>query len=165
MRSFINVLAAVPAILAAPVMLDARQSAATIADSWIIRLNNDAVLADALGPITEALGVQPTHTYEIGNFKGLSVDGIADALGLLANIASVASIEPNTIVTTSELTTQSNAPYGLGRISHREPGSTDYIYDTSAGEGTWSYIIDTVSHMHHLNYESVANVEFAGYLH
>jgi hypothetical protein len=154
MRSVLSLLAAVPAIFAAPQLgllnnapelLSVGEGADTIADSWIIRLNDNAVLADALGPITAALGVEPTHTYEIGNFKGLSVDGVADALSLLSNIGSVASIEPNTVVTTSELTSQANPPYGLARISHREPGANEYIYDTSAGEGTYAYVIDTVS--------------------
>lgn len=70
--------------------------------------------------------------------------GVDNLLGLVANIASIESIEPNTRVTTSALVTQSNVPsYGLARISHRENGATDYVYDDSAGEGTFSYIIDT----------------------
>lgn len=32
---------------------------------------------------------------------------------------------------------------GLGRISHVAKGNTTYAYDSSAGEGTCSYIIDT----------------------
>jgi len=43
----------------------------------------------------------------------------------------------------SALTTQSGAPYGLGRISHRAPGSTSYIYDTTAGSGVTVFVIDT----------------------
>lgn len=43
----------------------------------------------------------------------------------------------------SAYTTQSNAPWGLARISHRARGSTGYTYDTSAGSGTCSYIVDT----------------------
>jgi len=39
--------------------------------------------------------------------------------------------------------TQSNAPWGLARISHRARGSTTYVYDDSAGRNTCSYIIDT----------------------
>jgi oryzin len=42
-----------------------------------------------------------------------------------------------------ELTIQADADWGLGAISHREPGSTDYIYDTAAGEGTFAYVVDT----------------------
>ena len=40
-------------------------------------------------------------------------------------------------------TTQSGAPWGLARISQRTSGKTSYTYDSSAGEGTCSYIIDT----------------------
>ena len=40
-------------------------------------------------------------------------------------------------------TTQTSAGYGLARISHRSKTTTGYTYDTSAGAGTCSYIIDT----------------------
>lgn len=40
---------------------------------------------------------------------------------------------------------QPNPPYGLARISHRKKGTNVYIYDDSAGEETYAYIIDTVS--------------------
>lgn len=46
-------------------------------------------------------------------------------------------------------TTQRGAPWGLGTISHRSAGSTDYVYDTSAGAGTFAYVVDSgvqVSH-------------------
>lgn len=43
----------------------------------------------------------------------------------------------------NEYVTESDAPWGLGRISHTEPGSTEYTYDSTAGAGTCSYIIDT----------------------
>ncbi|KAK3346930.1 peptidase S8/S53 domain-containing protein [Lasiosphaeria hispida] len=39
--------------------------------------------------------------------------------------------------------TQANAPWGLGRISHRIPGSSDYVYDNSGGEGIRVYVVDT----------------------
>ncbi|KAH7125756.1 alkaline proteinase [Dendryphion nanum] len=41
------------------------------------------------------------------------------------------------------LTTQSGATWGLGAISHRTGSSTSYIYDTSAGEGTFAYVVDS----------------------
>lgn len=47
------------------------------------------------------------------------------------------------MMTTFGAVTQSDAPWGLGRISHTEPGSSEYVYDSSAGDGTCSYIIDT----------------------
>jgi oryzin len=43
----------------------------------------------------------------------------------------------------SALTTQTNSTWGLGTISHRTPNSSQYIYDSSAGSGTYAYILDT----------------------
>lgn len=146
MRSFLKLLAAVPAVLAAPVLLESRQED-SIAGSWIVRLRENSILADVLGEATQALGVEATHTYDFGNFKGFSVDGVADALGLLTNIASIASVEPNKRMSIDALTSQANPPWGLGRISHRENVASPYIYDDSAGAGTFAYIVDTVSRL------------------
>lgn len=150
MRSFLTFLLALPAALAAPVgrpTIDTRQAdASTLAGSWIVKVRQNAVLADVVSQVVSAAGVDAKRTFEFGNFKGFSIDGISDLTSLVANIAAIESIEPNQIVRTNALVTQENVPsYGLARISHREPGSTSYVYDDSAGEGTFSYIIDTVS--------------------
>lgn len=52
-------------------------------------------------------------------------------------------VEEDAIVTISNVVQQYNATWGLGRISHTEPGATTYAYDDVAGEGTCAYIIDT----------------------
>ena len=54
------------------------------------------------------------------------------------------------------LTTQTGAPYGLGRISHTAKGSTSYVYDTTAGAGTCSYVIDTGIYTAHAEFEGRA---------
>ena len=54
------------------------------------------------------------------------------------------------------VTTQPNAPWGLGRISHRQAGSSDYVYDSTAGEGTCAYIIDTGLYAAHSEFEGRA---------
>jgi hypothetical protein len=41
----------------------------------------------------------------------------------------------------SEFVTQPNAPLGLAGISSRTPEPTDYVYDESAGDGTFSYVM------------------------
>lgn len=145
MRSFFNILLALPAALAAPVVLDTRQ-ADQIANSWIVRVDQDAVLADVVSQVTQAAGIESAkHTYEFGNFKAFSIEGVSDLLAVVANIASIQSIEPNTVVRTNARTQQNNVPsYGLARISQRElTDPTTYFYDDSAGAGTFSYIIDT----------------------
>lgn len=38
---------------------------------------------------------------------------------------------------------QSNADWGLARLSSQTPGTTTYSYDGSAGAGTCAFIIDT----------------------
>lgn len=52
----------------------------------------------------------------------------------------VASVEADQIWRTYALTTQSSVPsWGLGAISHRAgAGSTSYVYDSSAGSGTYA---------------------------
>jgi hypothetical protein len=46
-----------------------------------------------------------------------------------------------------ETKTQVNATWGLGRISHIEPGQNNYLYDSTAGEGTCVYV---ASHLRNL---------------
>jgi oryzin len=53
--------------------------------------------------------------------------------------------------------TQNPATWGLGRLSHRDPGSTDYMYDGSAGEGTYAYMIDTGLYTGHFEFEGRAS--------
>lgn len=58
-------------------------------------------------------------------------------------------IEPNRVIKTDTptsldrraLVTQTPAAASLARISHRQPGFTNYIYDSSAGSDTWVYVI------------------------
>jgi hypothetical protein len=146
MRSFINLLLAVPAALAAPVLLETRQ-ADSILGSWIVRVNEGSVLSEVVSQVTSAAGsgASAKHMYDFGSFKGFSIDGVSDLTSIVANIASIQSIERNTVVRTSALVTQENVPsYGLARISSDKNAANSYIYDSSAGEGTYAYIIDTV---------------------
>lgn len=38
---------------------------------------------------------------------------------------------------------ESDSPWGLARISSRTPNASTYFYDDVAGEGTYTYIIDS----------------------
>lgn len=49
----------------------------------------------------------------------------------------------------SAIVTQSGAEWGLGRISHRQSPSTQYVYDDSAGRGTYAYVIDSGININH----------------
>ncbi|KAL2673963.1 hypothetical protein Neosp_012409 [[Neocosmospora] mangrovei] len=54
------------------------------------------------------------------------------------------------------LTTQQGATWGLGTISHREPGSTSYTYDTSAGANSYAYVVDSGVQVNHSEFEGRA---------
>lgn len=62
-------------------------------------------------------------------------------------------IEEDAVVTISTVVQQYNATWGLGRISHREAGSSTYLYDDTAGEGTCSYVIDTGIYVEHPEFQ------------
>ncbi|KAJ4179603.1 hypothetical protein NW755_012328 [Fusarium falciforme] len=54
------------------------------------------------------------------------------------------------------LTTQQSAPWGLGAISHREPGSNSYTYDTSAGAKSYAYVVDSGVQIDHSEFQGRA---------
>lgn len=82
-----------------------------------------------------------------GSFDDVTIEEIRKS-------ADVAHVEEDQIWYLDALTTQKGAPWGLGSISHKGQASTDYIYDTSAGSGTYAYVVDTGI--------NVAHVEFGG---
>jgi hypothetical protein len=49
---------------------------------------------------------------------------------------------------------QTNATWGLARVSNRQPGGSTYTYDDSAGEGTCAYVIDTGIWTDHIEFEN-----------
>jgi subtilisin family serine protease len=52
--------------------------------------------------------------------------------------------------------TQSSSTWGLARISNKTPGKSAYTYDSSAGTGTCSYVIDTGIYVAHPEFEGRA---------
>lgn len=59
-------------------------------------------------------------------------------------------------MTKRDVTTQANAPWGLGTVSHRKQGATDYVYDARAGEGTYAYVVDSGIRTSHVEFEGRA---------
>lgn len=41
-------------------------------------------------------------------------------------------------------------------MSHRQPGSTNYVYDSNAGEGTFAYVVDSGIRTSHVEFEGRA---------
>ncbi|KAI0548839.1 subtilase [Xylaria curta] len=91
-------------------------------------------------------------TYNIKDFNAYAVEMDAQTLAEIKAHPQVAEVEQDQVwhlfdepheLSERALTTQSGATWGLGTISHRNSGSTSYIYDSSAGAGTYAYIVDT----------------------
>jgi len=147
MRSFLlRILAALPVIFAAPVVNKKRQDVENpIPGAWIVRLNPDVAIAKAVENAENTAAINTTYAYGFPGFKGFAFEGSeADVDAIIDSMPNVISVEPDSVVSIGALTTQASAPWGLARISHRARGATTYIYDTTAGSGTYSYIIDTV---------------------
>lgn len=71
--------------------------------------------------------------------------------------SQVKYVEPERIYRASELVTQSDVPsWGLARTSSGEPGTTDYTYDSTAGEGIFVYGVDTGIDIEHADFEGRA---------
>lgn len=140
-----------------------------IPNKYIVKIQSTA----KIDTILSLLKVSALQTYQIGDFKGFTVELSDDVVKVLQAAPGVVSIEQDAVIQPMMYiehlekkgsVTQSNAPWGLGRISHQKPGSTDYTYDSMAGAGTCAYVIDTGISTSHPDFEGRASflANFAG---
>ncbi|KAI0629713.1 peptidase S8/S53 domain-containing protein [Trametes polyzona] len=117
-------------------------------------------LADMLGGIT--------HVYD-AHVKGYAGKFSEATIEQLRTMPEVEYVEKDQIVRTLEIpdfevekhTTQTKAPWGLARISHREKLTlgtfTKYEYNPEGGEGVDVYVIDTGININHVEFEGRAS--------
>nr|AJD23188.1 alkaline protease [Onygena corvina] len=87
-------------------------------------------------------GVQKSFDFQ--GFKGYTGTFDESTIQAITQNSAVDYVEVDRVVKTTAITTQRNAPsWGLGRISHRQANSSDYVYDSSAGSGITIYGVDT----------------------
>ncbi|KAI1807198.1 oryzin precursor [Daldinia bambusicola] len=141
MRSLGALLLTPLAVLAAPIL---ETDGEVIPGKWIAVLKPYNTTGQLFSTMTGVLGgVAPVHSYDMGSFQGYSFAASDDVINSVANIDEVAYVTPDVKVSIASTTTQTSAPWNLARISHRAPGATTYVYDDSAGAGTFAYILDT----------------------
>ncbi|KAI8323136.1 serine protease 1 [Martensiomyces pterosporus] len=72
--------------------------------------------------------------------------------------SDIAYVEKDSVVYASD--TQNNAPWGLARISHRQPlgfGTFNkYVHDPKGGDGITVYVVDTGINVKHVDFEGRA---------
>ncbi|KAF2275330.1 subtilisin-like protease-like protein [Westerdykella ornata] len=81
--------------------------------------------------------------FGFGDFHGYSGGFDEATIEELRKLPEVLNIEEDTIMTTLEIKTQANSPWGLASISSKSGTGTDYLYDETAGAGTYVYVVDT----------------------
>lgn len=104
-----------------------------------------------------------TNSYAFKSFSGYAGAFDDATIEEIRNSAEVAAVEEDAVWELYELTTQADAPWGLGSISHQTENSTDYIYDTAGGVGTYAYIIDTGLLTTHVEFEGRASLGYNAY--
>ncbi|KAL7923737.1 peptidase S8/S53 domain-containing protein [Trichoderma austrokoningii] len=102
-------------------------------------------------------------SFSIGDFRAYVGAFDHDTLQMIRNDTRVAGIEPDSVVTVRDkaphdkATSQHNAPWGLATLSSKRRNTATYHYDTSAGNGTFAYIVDTGINIKHIEFEGRAS--------
>lgn len=107
--------------------------------------------------------IKEHHFYDHGDFKGFTANLDAAHLASLQADPRVAYLEADGSASVfafqarhvEKRGAQGSATWGLGRISHRENGSRDYVY-ASTGAGTCAYTIDTGVQADHPDFQGRA---------
>ncbi|KAL3297548.1 alkaline proteinase [Colletotrichum asianum] len=155
--------ALLPVVLAAPAAIK-RDEPKFAPGKYIVTLKEDAAanvdshltwVADvhrrSLGK-RDTVGVE--NKFNISNWNAYSGEFDEATIEEIKKSPEVALVESDYYMYLSDfvveevnpkraLTTQSGATWGLGTISHRTSGSTQYVYDTSAGANTYAYVVDS----------------------
>ncbi|KAI8629442.1 oryzin precursor [Xylariaceae sp. FL1651] len=153
---FLGLLLATPLALAAP-LLEPRGK--IIPGKWIVVMKSDTefdVNSERKRNVAVEALVTPQHTYSMGSFKAYAMDASDEMINKIAKLDEVAYIEPDVMVEATLTASEVNSPWGLARISSREPNATTYIFDDSAGADTWTYIIDSGIYTDHPEFEGRA---------
>ncbi|KHN98377.1 subtilisin-like protease [Metarhizium album ARSEF 1941] len=161
-----TLLAALPVAMAAPAKRSfpapvlVPRDAQLIEGKYIVKMKTDARLASVPSAIS-SIAADADHTYS-QFFHGFAASLTADELAKLRSDPNVDYIEQDAVVTITD--TQEDAGWGLARLSSQKPNSTTYTYDSSAGEGTCAFVIDTGVEADHPEFEGRAKFlkNFAG---
>ncbi|KAF2646538.1 subtilisin-like protein [Massarina eburnea CBS 473.64] len=153
--------ALLPAVLAAPTPITKR--ADIIEGKYIVTLKTGTTVESHLNWVSDvqkrSLSTRNTagveKTYSISDWQAYAGEFDDATIAEIKANPDVALVEPDTVVTLpyfeeeesklekKALTTQSGATWGLGAISHKSGPSTSYVYDSTAGAGTYAYVVDS----------------------
>ncbi|KAI8716763.1 hypothetical protein NCS52_00970700 [Fusarium sp. LHS14.1] len=147
-------------------------STAPAAEQWLVALkpevSSDADLKLHARWVSElhAKNVQKRDDAPAGLEKTFQFPGFSayvgsfdeETLDAIKHDPNVTAVEKNPEVFLASPVTQENPPWGLSAISHANPpsSSSNYRYDSSAGAGTFSYVLDSGLLASHREFEGRA---------
>ncbi|KAI0842767.1 subtilisin-like protein [Hypoxylon sp. FL0890] len=145
---------AAPAKRAEPAPLIRPRGSKLVEGKYIVKLYETSAIT-ALEDAMSHFEGDADHVYNVEGFKGFASALTAEALEKLQNHPDVEFIEQDAIMSINAYITQTGAPWGISRLSHKS-GTNGYIYDSTAGTGTCSYVIDTGIYTDHPEFEGRA---------
>ncbi|KAJ0311332.1 hypothetical protein COL516b_002041 [Colletotrichum fioriniae] len=97
-------------------------------------------------------------TFSVGDFKAYAGEFDVDAIAEIEKDGYAVSVEPDRVVKVTALVTQADAPWGLTSLSSTTPltdgsSSSPNVYDSTAGEGTYAYVLDSGVTLEHAELE------------
>lgn len=100
-------------------------------------------------------------TFNIDNLlSGYSGYFLDETIDLIRRHPSVKFVELDSVVYADEFNIQKGAPWGLARVSHRQPlglsSFNQYLFDNDGGKGVTAYVIDTGINVHHVEFDGRA---------
>uniref|UniRef100_UPI00387FB270 Proteinase K n=2 Tax=Parengyodontium album TaxID=37998 RepID=UPI00387FB270 len=125
-----------------------------VANKYIVKFKEGSALS-ALDAAMEKISGKPDHVYK-NVFSGFAATLDENMVRVLRAHPDVEYIEQDAVVTINAA--QTNAPWGLARISSTSPGTSTYYYDESAGQGSCVYVIDTGIEASHPEFEGRAQM-------
>ncbi|KAI1351683.1 subtilisin-like protease PR1K [Xylaria sp. FL0043] len=144
---------AVPSKRASPAPLLKPRNADIIEGKYIVRMKSSSTV-ETLEAHKNLVSSKVDYTYNSHKFAGFAVSMTPEEVEALQNMPDVEYIEHDAIVRASA--TQTNADWGLARLSNTSPDSSTYTYDDSAGEGVCAYVVDTGIDVDHPDFEGRA---------
>ncbi|KAF2154439.1 alkaline proteinase [Myriangium duriaei CBS 260.36] len=95
---------------------------------------------------------------DVAGYNGYAGHFDKSVIDQLKSHADVEAVEADQIYTTFQVVEQAHATEGLDLISHRKDTNKDnYDYDSSAGSGTYGYVVDTGINLQHKDFEGRAS--------
>ncbi|KXJ97256.1 peptidase S8/S53 domain-containing protein [Microdochium bolleyi] len=108
----------------------------------------------------DSVGVE--NTFDAPGIHGYAGSFDEETVATIKANSSVLYVEEDRIVRAAALTTQSSPPWGLAAISNSPPvaANAGYKYDSTAGAGTFSYIVDSGIRLTHNEFQGRAVAGF-----